>query len=101
MKPDRLAMLETMIAKGSEDPFVWYARAMELRSRDRFDDALEAYGEVSEKFPEYVPTYLMAAQVCEQLGKTDDARAWAERGLKRASNDPHAASELQAFLDEL
>ena len=102
MSKDRLAMLELMIAKGSEDPFVWYARAMELRSRQRLDDALAAYGEVSAKFPDYVPTYLMAAQVCEQLGRVDDARGWAERGLEVArSKDPHAASELQAFLDEL
>lgn len=90
-----------MIAKGSEDPFVWYARAMELRSRERLDDALAAYGDVSTKFPDYVPTYLMAAQVCEQLGKNDEARGWAQRGLDKASKDPHAASELQAFLDEL
>ena len=28
----RLDMFDTMIAKGSQDPFVHYARAMELRS---------------------------------------------------------------------
>lgn len=102
MKKDRLEMLDAMIAKGSEDPFVWYARAMELRSREQLEDALAAYQEVATKFEDYVPTYLMAAQVCEQLGRNDDARSWAVRGLAQAqAKDPHAASELQAFLDEL
>mgnify|MGYP000424530199 CR=1 FL=1 len=35
---DRLKMIEAMIAKGSEDPFHHYARAMELRSLARSKD---------------------------------------------------------------
>ena len=31
---DRLALIEQMIAKGSTDPFHFYARAMELRQQD-------------------------------------------------------------------
>ena len=65
----RLDMFDTMIAKGSKDPFVHYARAMELRSLERFDDALAAYQQVMQAFPDYVPTYLMAGQVAEQLGR--------------------------------
>ncbi|MCA9616729.1 MAG: hypothetical protein KC586_28415, partial [Myxococcales bacterium] len=60
----RLALFDQMIAKGSEDPFVHYARAMELRSLGRKEDALEAFDGVAARFPTYVPTYLMAAQVC-------------------------------------
>lgn len=99
----RLAMMEAMIAEGSTDPFVWYARAMELRALERLPEALAAYEEVAERFPDYVPTYLMAAQVCEKLGRDADARGWCERGLEkaRAAGDAHAESELQAFLEEL
>ena len=100
---ERLEMMEAMIAKGSEDPFVWYARAMELRSLERLDDALAAYDEVATKFPDYVPTYLMAAQVCEKLGREDEARRWCERGIEKAkaAGDAHAESELEAFLEEI
>ena len=100
---DRLAMLDAVIAKGSEDPFVFYARAMEFRSRGEKDKALEAFDGLAERFPDYVPTYLMAAQVCGELEKEDDARAWCERGIKKAKDagDGHAGGELQAFLDEL
>lgn len=99
----RLAMLETMIEKGSTDPFVHYARAMEHRSQGDLAKALERFGEVAEQFEDYVPTYLMAAQVAEKLDDLDAAKEWAERGLQRARNagDAHAQGELQSFLDDL
>ena len=80
----RLDMLEQMIAKGSEDPFVHYARAMELRSLERKDEALVAYGEVMGRFPDYVPTYLMAAQLAHELGRDDEALAHCDAGLAKA-----------------
>lgn len=98
----RLAMFDQMIAKGSDDPFVFYGRAMELRSLGRLEDALVAYGELGERFPEYIPTYLMAGQVCEELGRPEDARAWYDRGLEAsAGKDAHAHSELQMARDSL
>jgi len=96
----RLEMIEQMIAKGSDDPFHFYARAMELRSLGRLEDALAAYGEVRAKFADYVPTYLMAAQVAQELERDDDARAWAEAGVgvAEAAGDGKAVSELQQLL---
>ena len=96
----RLDMFDTMIAKGSQDPFVHYARAMELRSLERFDDALAAYQQVMQTFPDYVPTYLMAGQVAEQLGRTADARAALEAGIAAAqrTGDGHALGELRGLL---
>ena len=100
---DRLAMFDAVIAKGSEDPFVFYARAMEFRSRGEKDKALEAFDALATRFPAYVPTYLMAAQVCAELEDEAKARTWCERGLEKATaaGDGHAGSELQAVLDEL
>ena len=96
----RLELLDKMIAAGSADPFHHYARAMELRSLDRLDDALAAYGEVGDRFPDYVPTYLMAAQVARELGRDPDARRWVTRGIERAeaAGDGHAKSELSQLL---
>ena len=56
-------MIEKMIAAGSKDPFHWYARAMELRTLGRLPDTLTAFADVRERFADYVPAYLMAAQV--------------------------------------
>ncbi len=103
MKPNRLELLQSMIDDGSEDPFVWYARAMELRRLERTEEALAAYREVVARFPRYVPTYLMAGQVAEQLGLQVEARDLFEAGIEvaRASGDSHAAAELSAALESL
>jgi predicted Zn-dependent protease len=95
----RLDTIEAMIAKGNRDPFVLYARAMELRSLGRLDEALEAFSRVEAEHPGYVPTYLMAAQTALEAGDAAKARAYAERGVDRAraAGDGHALSELEAF----
>lgn len=99
----RLEVIEAMIAKGSRDPFHHYARAMELRSLGRTEDALAAFGDVTQEFPAYVPSYLMAAQIAGELGRTDAARTLAERGIERAraAGDDHALSELTTFRNTL
>ncbi len=99
----RLEMLELMLSKGTKDPFHHYAHAMELRSIGRGDDALAAFGKVSETYSDYVPTYLMAAQLADELGRRDEARTFCQRGVEVASKkrDAHALSELQTFLQTL
>ncbi len=96
----RLALLEKMIALGSADPFHHYARAMELRSLGRLAEALAAYGDVAARFPDYVPTYLMAAQVAQELEDEAAARRWAQDGIAkaRAAGDGKAQSELGQLL---
>lgn len=100
---DRLALIEKMIAQGKADAFTYYARAMELRSLGRLDEALAAYGQVSADFPSYVPTYLMAGQVAIELEREPEAIQWLERGIEAASaeGDQHALGELRAALANL
>jgi hypothetical protein len=45
----------------------------------------------------------MAAQVADELGKREEARSWADRGLVIAQKkgDGHAASELATFRNTL
>ena len=99
----RLELLERAIAKGTQDPFVRYAHAMELRSLGRGDDALTALLDVRERHPEYVPSYLMAGQLAIELGRAEEARDWLVRGAEVAARagDAHALSEMQRALDTL
>ena len=99
----RLELIDKTIAAGSKDPFHFYARAMELRSLTRQGDAMAAFADLRDRFQSYVPTYLMAAQLAQELGKTDEARRWAESGAERAraAHDDHALSELRTFLTSL
>jgi predicted Zn-dependent protease len=99
----RLEKLEQLIAKGTRDPFVRYARALELRAMGRLEEALAALGEVRTLHPDYVPTFLMAGQIATQLDRVDDARTWLQQGIAaaKAARDEHARTELQAALDAL
>jgi hypothetical protein len=99
----RLLMLERLIASGSNDPFVHYARAMELRSSARSADALSAFAEVCSRFPSYVPSYLMAGQLAIELADYVRARDFLTRGIvaAQAAGDDHALSELSAALTTL
>ena len=99
----RLAMLEKMIAGGSQDPFVHYARAMELRNLQRGAEALQAFGEIRARFPAYVPTYLMAGQLAIELADPGTARQFLEAGVEKAreAGDSHAESELVQTLASL
>jgi predicted RNA polymerase sigma factor len=99
----RLKMLEAMIAKGSEDPFIYYARALELRGAGQPEQALQALSEVRERFANYVPSYLAAGQLAIELGQTEQARDWLTAGIDiaKAEGDEHARSELQEALDTL
>lgn len=92
-----------MIERGSDDPFVWYARAMEHRSLGDMESALASYTLVAKRYPAYVPTYLMAGQTAETLSRIEEARSWYERGIAaaQAENDTHARSELQSALASL
>ena len=100
---DRLALIDKMIASGRQDAFTYYARAMELRSVGRLDDAMHAYEVVAERFPDYVPTFLMAGQVAEELDRSPESAEWYRRGLVIAeqAGDGHAAGELRAALSAL
>jgi hypothetical protein len=96
----RLDMLDKLIAKGSADPFVHYARAMELRSLSRNAEALEQFRLLRERFTAYVPTYLMAGQLALELGEADVAREFLQDGQARAleAGDDHAHAELTKAL---
>ena len=99
----RLAMLEKRIADGAQDPFLFYARALELRSLGELTRTLEALTEVAKRFSDYVPTYLMAGQVAAELDELDVARDFLQRGLELSEKvgDHHANSEIQAALEAL
>ena len=99
----RLSMLDALIARGSTDPFVRYARALELRGLGQLEAALDGLRDVRARHPDYVPTFLMAGQIAVELEQTAEARDWLTQGVAAAerARDEHARSELQAALDAL
>jgi tetratricopeptide (TPR) repeat protein len=96
----RLELFDKLLAGGSTDPFHHYARALELRSLGRREDALGALAGTLTAFPDYVPSYLMAAQLAAELGQGADAAGYAQRGIDTARRvgNGHALSELESLL---
>ena len=103
MAIDRLETFRSFIAKKPDDPFPRYGLAMELRSRGDLEGASAAFAELLAKFPDYVPTYLMAGGVLAQLGRREEAAGLFRRGVDAATrmSDLHAKKELEAALAEL
>jgi tetratricopeptide (TPR) repeat protein len=98
----RIEDLERIAAK-SKKPLPWYGLAMEYRSAGRVDDALATFAKVHALAPDYVPAYFMRAQVHEEQGDLDGARAALRAGIEAARRvgDGHALSEMTTMLDSL
>jgi predicted Zn-dependent protease len=93
----RLEMFDKLLAGGSKDPFHHYARALELRSLGRGTEALAALAQVTRDFPDYVPSYLIAAQLAAEASDVQSAKDFCDRGVsaaERAGNE-HALGELR------
>jgi hypothetical protein len=109
---ERLELFDKLISGGSKDPFHHYARALELRSIERKTDAYLALVQVTQDYPDYVPSYLIAAQLAMEVGGQGEggqagdagrARELCEAGIlaARRSHNDHALGELTELLSTL
>lgn len=97
---DRIATFRSFIARSPSDPFPRYGLAMELKSSGDVEAAIGEFMTLMEKFPDYVPTYLMAGTTFAERGRFAEARTALERGITAARNkgDRHALGELEGAL---
>ncbi len=100
---DKIAMLSEILVSNPNDSFARYGLAMELLGKGNNDAALTEFQKTTDASPDYVPAYQMSGQTLAKLHRTDDARARLQAGLQAAerTRNSHAASEMQALLDEL
>jgi predicted Zn-dependent protease len=96
----RLAYLEKVTREGSTEPMAWYGLALEYRTLERWDEALQTFTTLRTNHPDYVAAYLMCGQMLEKLDRKDDARGWLVAGIEVAKKkrDGHALSELESAL---
>jgi predicted Zn-dependent protease len=99
----RLAYLEKVTREGSTEPMAWYGLALEYRTLERWDEALQTFTTLRGNHADYVAAYLMCGQMLEKIGRKDDAREWLEAGIEVAKKkrDAHALSELESALGTL
>src|SRR5262245_19971389 len=100
---DRVEMFKTFIHRTPTDPFPRYGLAMEYKGTGQLAEAWQTFSELLEKFPDYVPTYLMAGGTLIAMGDSEKARSVFERGIETAQRcgDLHARKELEAAVADI
>jgi len=96
-------MLTEILTANPADSFARYGLAMEHLSQNNPDKALEQFAATIQHNPDYVPAYQMSGQTLAKLHRNDEAKQRLTEGIAAAArtNNHHAASEMQALLDEL
>lgn len=100
---DKAAALQEILAQDPKNSFARYGLAMELAGRGETEAALSEFSTLLENDANYTAGYFMCAQTLANVGRTAEAIERLKVGVasaQRAGNS-HAASEMQAMLDEL
>lgn len=92
----RIETLQSYAEQEPENPFNWYALALEFRTQNP-DQALIYFNKLLNEFKVYLPTYFHAASLYAEMNLIEEARKIYENGisLARSQNDKHALRELQ------
>src|SRR5215475_8049191 len=102
-KKTRRQMLEAFVANKPDDAFSRYGLAMECMNSGDPSAADQQFRELLTRNADYVPAYLMYAQLLSRETRIDEARRVLEVGISQASlkGDQHARSEMESLLAEL
>jgi predicted Zn-dependent protease len=100
---DKIAALTEILQADPTNAFARYGLAMEHNTQGNTDLALTEFTALIHHNPNYVPAYQMSAQTLAKQGRTDEALTRLHEGIAAAhrTNNTHAASEMQALLDDL
>ena len=100
---DKIALLSDILQQNPTDSFARYGLAMAHLGDGNTDAALREFQTATDTNADYVPAYQMSAQTLARLHRNDEAVARLRAGLAAAerTGNTHAASEMQALLDDL
>jgi len=96
-------MLEEFVARKPEDAFSRYGLAIECMNAGDATSAAEHFRVLLERNADYVPAYLMYAQLLLRESRPEEARHVLSTGIAAAAKkgDQHARSEMEGFLAQL
>lgn len=102
-KKTRRQMLEEFVAKTPGDAFSRYGLALECMNGGDTAAADTQFRALLEKNADYVPAYLMYAQMLSRESRNAEAKRVLAAGIATAQRmgDQHAQSELEGLLGEL
>jgi cytochrome c-type biogenesis protein CcmH/NrfG len=102
-KKSRRQVLEEFVAKKPGDPFSRYGLAMECMNSGDTAAANDHFRALLLQNADYVPAYLMFAQMLARESRNAEARQVLSTGMAAAETkgDQHARSEMETLLNEL
>jgi thioredoxin-like negative regulator of GroEL len=102
-KKTRRQMLEEFVAKKPDDAFSRYGLAMECMNGGDTVAANEHFRALLQRNGDYVPAYLMYAQMLARESRTEEARQVLSTGIVAAGkkDDQHARAEMETLLAEI
>lgn len=102
-KKTRRQMLEEFVAKKPDDAFSRYGLAMECVNGGDSAAANEHFRALLERNADYIPAYLMYAQMLARESRSEEARQVLATGIAAAGKkgDQHARSEMETLLAEI
>jgi predicted Zn-dependent protease len=100
---DKIQGLKEILELDPNNSFARYGLAMELAKTGQMAEALAEFDVLAANDPGYTAGYFMAAQTLAAAGRPAEAIERLKTGVQtaRSSGNGHAASEMQAMLDEL
>jgi len=102
-KMDKIVELKKILALEAGNSFARYGLAMELAKQGKTAEALAEFDTLLANDPGYTAGYQMAAQMLVDAGRNAEAIVRLKAGIQCATGlgNRHAASQMQAALDEL
>ena len=102
-KKTRRELLESFVAQKPDDAFSRYGLAMECLNSGDSAAAEANFRELLQRNADYVPAYLMFAQMLVRGSRPEEAREVLDKGIAVASQagNGHALSEMESLLNEL
>jgi Tfp pilus assembly protein PilF len=102
-KKTRRQMLEEFVAKKPDDAFSRYGLAMECMNAGDTTAANDHFCALLRSNADYVPAYLMYAQMLTRESRNEEARQVLSTGMVAAERkgDQHARSEMETLLAEI
>jgi Tfp pilus assembly protein PilF len=93
---DRIQLLRQFTQEEPDNPFNWYALALEFRESDP-EQAQSLFSKLLTKHPTYLATYFPAAHLYAEIGELKQSRMVFESGIElaREQKNTKALQELQ------
>jgi tetratricopeptide (TPR) repeat protein len=97
---NRKKWIENMLQSQQNDPFLWYALALEHQKEGENAEAIQIFERLLDSHPEYLPTYYQLGKLYESTGQEEKAiDAFTDgKRLAKKNGDLKAAGELSEAL---